>query len=268
MSAATTTAPALRLTRVHAGAYRTTANGWTYEIASTGKGWTVTRTRESDGYVDEYGWAPTLRQARAELATDIAAGSAAPTEPAPVAGPDAGQPVPHADLRAGDNILGIVVGGTRYPLAGVVVVAGTRRGDGAVLAVPPADSTVERWIYPDQAEAWIVERAAGAPAPEAVTVPDPAPAQPAGPMPPAPDSSYELHRTVTAMQLAALRAGIANGGTLPFRTNGTTIGGLLARRLIERGEERYDRVSRYRRCVFHITPMGRAVAAGAARRGR
>lgn len=65
------TAP-IALTRVAAGLYRTAANGWTYEIAATDKGWTVTRTRDADGYVDPYGWAPTLRQARAELAADTA----------------------------------------------------------------------------------------------------------------------------------------------------------------------------------------------------
>lgn len=71
--------------------------------------------------------------------------------------------VPHAQLAAGDQVTGYVAGSRTFTLPESREVAeGRRRAeDGAVALVHPAPNTygVEWWLYPDQADAWIVERA-------------------------------------------------------------------------------------------------------------
>lgn len=64
-------------------------------------------------------------------------------------------------LAAGDVITGVVLGDKPLPLPKPRTIEGTRREDGALRMVHPnPDASVEWWLYPDQADAWVVDRPA------------------------------------------------------------------------------------------------------------
>lgn len=71
--------------------------------------------------------------------------------------------VTHAELAAGDVVVAMVLDGSPKVLPARRIVEGTRREDGALRMVRPGDNPhdVEWWLYPDQADAWIVERPLG-----------------------------------------------------------------------------------------------------------